>query len=126
MGKANFSDESKRDAVAQVAERLFGRGGLEASGLLPAPWLAGKVVWGAFDLKNYSTSPDLLDQDEKGAHGVDTLVGNPTMIIAVKSPPCDVKGLIPVSQSRPATASFPANHRFRWWVSGGSNPRPAD
>lgn len=45
------------------------------------PWFVGKDVCECLDLKNYRTSLDLLDDDEKGVHSMDTLGGNQTMII---------------------------------------------
>lgn len=45
------------------------------------PWFVGKDVCGALDLKNYRTSLDLLDDDEKGVHTMDTPGGNQEMIV---------------------------------------------
>lgn len=45
------------------------------------PWFVGKDICECLDLKNYRSSLDLLDQDEKGVHSMDTLGGLQNAII---------------------------------------------
>lgn len=71
-----------------------------------APWFVGKDVCDCLDLKNYRSSLDLLDDDEKGVHTMDTLGGNQTMIVVSEA---GVYRL--VFRSRKAEAE-----RFKRWL----------